>query len=594
MRWWSHGREEVQLEVATERTRLSSTSDLELTSFVTSSPRRDGGGINGGIEKRCSLRSRLILQGTVLVAVAGLVASVWLSPKDFPQDIVIIGSGPAGSAVAYHLARHAPKARIVVLEAGGPSQASTGGDEFLWENKTIFDVPIAWSYVAHLTVFHWHVQGDAILAKTVGGCGIHNAMLYVRALPGNIASWNMSEWSWEDVVAQYQALENFQGDPTLPGHGSEGPISTSTPMFRDLLGVKFLETARAMGIPYAADFNSPAGRVGAGYYHFNIDANGVRASAAATLLAPALLSFPGRLSLQTFTKVDNLELEGSRVTGVRGFDHEGASFFLPVSPSARVVLAAGAINTPAILQRSGIGGVKEMPSVGLDAPTVNLPNVGKSIQDHPAVGVIFEVNPPLNADVEADYRIFSNWTEGKHPLPEFPSSFNLPGFSTGAFLHSGVPQGIEMREPDLQLTIFPIMIEPHLSKRFIRESFNRVLVTVALVDPVSRYEMRMNRGEGGRVGTEDDDDRSGGLYSADDDDTRSLEEEASPEVFLDALDDLDVRRLAKGTRMVRQLFSSDPLRTFVIEEAGKILRTKRYKMTHIVPYSRSYITKPLN
>jgi choline dehydrogenase-like flavoprotein len=93
------------------------------------------------------------------------------------------------------------------------------------------DVPLAWSFVSHLKQYHWAIDGDAIIAKAVGGCGIHNAMLYVRALPENIKSWGMRDWSWNEVLEQYLLLEkNVEVNTDNEFHGKNGPIVTSSPI----------------------------------------------------------------------------------------------------------------------------------------------------------------------------------------------------------------------------------------------------------------------------------------------------------------------------------------------------------------------------
>jgi choline dehydrogenase-like flavoprotein len=285
-----------------------------------------------------------------------------------PHDFIIIGAGPAGSAIAHHLGADfasgvsaaAAAPLIQVLEAGGPSQHATGGDDYLYSNLTVFDVPLAWSYVAHLEQYHWHMQGDAILAKAVGGCGVHNAMLYVRAMPQNIESWNMSKWQWGDIYDQYLRLENYDGSSVFAEyHGSGGPMMTSPPIFEDLLGQKFLETTHLLGIRQSGDFNEPQGRVGAGYYHFNIR-HGVRDGAAATLLTPTIAKHPERVSLREFTTVQKLNFvdytgkSGETLKRVESLDlanAEGEAWSQPISKDTRVVLTAGAVNTPAILMR---------------------------------------------------------------------------------------------------------------------------------------------------------------------------------------------------------------------------------------------------
>lgn len=133
-------------------------------------------------EAKCVVLMPRLWRVALVLTLASLAVLSFLftSRKYSTFDVVIIGAGPSGSVVAWHLAE-ASLARVLVIEAGGPSQRATGGHDYLYQNLTIFDVPLAWSYVAHLKDYHWPVHG-ALLAKAVGGCGMHNAMLYVRAL----------------------------------------------------------------------------------------------------------------------------------------------------------------------------------------------------------------------------------------------------------------------------------------------------------------------------------------------------------------------------------------------------------------------------
>jgi choline dehydrogenase-like flavoprotein len=166
-----------------------------------------------------------------------------------------------------------------------------------------------------------------------------------------------------------------------------------------------------MGITQSGDFNSPGGREGAGLYDFNIR-NGVRDGAAAALLMPTLAEFPRRLFLRTSIMVDKLAfvpdpLKGSRssrVSELRGFDADGNPWALMVSKKTKVVLTAGAINTPTLLMKSGIGRSADLDLGGLGEPLVESPQVGHNIQDHPAIGLVFSTEAVANADMEAAYR----------------------------------------------------------------------------------------------------------------------------------------------------------------------------------------------
>ena len=217
---------------------------------------------------------------------------------------VVVGAGPAGSVVAARLAARfaGTEKRVLLLESGGGSQRVLGGSDWLFRDRTVFDVPLAWSYVAKLPRYLWSLPGF-FLARAVGGCGVHNAMLYVRALQSDVEGWNCSDWTWPAVERRYLEMEDWQGDQgevdqgwapasvgmgTPPHHAVGGPLATSGALYRDLLARKFLETvtspAYGRALPRNFDFNDPdGGRVGAGYYSFNIR-DGLRESAAAAML----------------------------------------------------------------------------------------------------------------------------------------------------------------------------------------------------------------------------------------------------------------------------------------------------------------------
>merc|ERR1712070_565398 len=156
----------------------------------------------------------------------------------------------------------------------------------------MFDVPLFWSTVAHMNQYEWDIEGAGI-AKALGGCGVHNAMLYVRALQEDIEKWNVTTWDWETVLAYYKQLENFLSDPSGKDvdtqiHGINGPMTTSPPPYVDEVSPYFLEACKTKGYQMTNDFNRPNNRLNtAGFYHFNIR-DGVRDSAAKTMLSPLL------------------------------------------------------------------------------------------------------------------------------------------------------------------------------------------------------------------------------------------------------------------------------------------------------------------
>ncbi|RHY19496.1 hypothetical protein DYB25_005718 [Aphanomyces astaci] len=104
-------------------------------------------------------------------------------------DVIVVGGGPAGSVVASQLLAKSPSLSVLLIEAGDATQSALGGTFTHW---TPFDVPFYWSHVAHLEAFHWNVS-NTFIAKALGGCGIHNAMLYGTIYVTKLRSWIASK-----------------------------------------------------------------------------------------------------------------------------------------------------------------------------------------------------------------------------------------------------------------------------------------------------------------------------------------------------------------------------------------------------------------
>ncbi|KAJ0411851.1 hypothetical protein ATCC90586_003004 [Pythium insidiosum] len=153
------------------------------------------------------------------------------------------------------------------------------------DGLTPFDVPFYWTNVANTPSLHWNYP-DVNVAKALGGCGIHNAMLYVRALPSDLHRWSMNKWTWKKALELYTRMEDFDG-PRSDFHGHAGIVRTSPPSLADTLSSAFVDTCEEIGIPRTDDFNAPNGRHGVGFYHFNTR-DGVRESAARRFIGPML------------------------------------------------------------------------------------------------------------------------------------------------------------------------------------------------------------------------------------------------------------------------------------------------------------------
>jgi len=248
-------------------------------------------------------------------------------------------------------------------------------------------------------------------------------MVYMRMIPQDLEKWNLTDWTWPTVLEHYKNLESYLGETDVTGeqqsaavdyHGFGGPMATTPPGDIDPLATAFVASAMEAGVPYTADFNHPAQRLGVGYYSFNIR-NGIRDSAARAFLSAMLTdpsSYPNfKLSLNSrVTRIlfsPSPDKEGENDLGpdynaalpqAIGVEYERNGYVhtarLNTAGGGEVVLSAGALLSPQLLMHSGIGPAKRLKALGLE-PVVRAEGVGRNLQDHPVVAITFRASPSL-------------------------------------------------------------------------------------------------------------------------------------------------------------------------------------------------------
>ena len=288
-------------------------------------------------------------------------------------DVIVVGAGSAGATLAARLAANRA-VRVLLVELGADSKSP-------WMH-----VPIG---VAKLlvgrndSVRHYPVASQPGLAdravlwprgETVGGSGRINGMVWVRGDPAEFDAWEQAGnagWGSEVFARLFREIEN--SDAGADGiRGRKGPIQVTEYTPRDPLSLSFLQACESVGIPRTDDYNGTR-YLGAGMLQHNT-AHGRRHDPATALLGAAR-HLPN-LRILASRLVSHVVFEGRQAVGVA---LAGTPSQILRAPS--IVLAAGAIGTPALLQRSGIGDATRLQSLGIQ-PVHHLPGVGRNLQDH--------------------------------------------------------------------------------------------------------------------------------------------------------------------------------------------------------------------
>jgi choline dehydrogenase len=305
-------------------------------------------------------------------------------------DYIIVGSGSAGSVLADRLTASG-KHRVLLLEAGGTDwrfyvQMPLG------YGKTFYDKSVNWMYKAEPDP-GLNGQSDFYpRGKLLGGSSSINAMVYIRGHRQDYEDWRAAGnvgWGWDEVLATYRKIEDYAaGDPALRGRG--GPLTiTDLGSQAHPLCKPYLEAAEKAGLPFTPDFNG-AEQEGAGLYQFTIK-NGIRNSAARAFLHPAMKR--KNLLVETHAQVTKILFEGKRAVGV-AYEQRGMKLD---ARGREVILAGGAINSPQLLQLSGVGPGALLQSLGLPLVHDNA-NVGARMQDHHGINYTWRMKVPTLND----------------------------------------------------------------------------------------------------------------------------------------------------------------------------------------------------
>ena len=360
-------------------------------------------------------------------------------------DYIIVGAGSAGCVLANRLSEN-PQNSVLLIEAGG-------SDQRLW-----IKVPLGYAFTFTDGRVNWKYSAapDAGLngrvaywprGRVLGGSSSINAMAYYRGLPHDFDDWaaaGATGWDWSTVRDVYDRIEtnlefDQNGAPTTRGNG---PLFVSD-LHKHMhpFNAVFLKMARELGWPVKPDGNQGPPE-GIGYVRSTVR-NGKRWSAADAFLKPARKR--ANLTIQKHCLVDRVVMDGKRATGVICHVNGKQKTF---HAQTEVILSAGAIGSPAILQRSGIGAQDDLQDLGI--PVVHhLPAVGQGLQDHLAITQYYMAKIPTLNTVLGN--MFGRMIAGLRYFTTRSGPLSVPVNQISGFARSDKT----MENPDMQVYCNP-------------------------------------------------------------------------------------------------------------------------------------------
>ena len=392
-------------------------------------------------------------------------------------DYIVVGGGSAGCVLAARLSED-PATRVLVLEAGPSERGRLKMRIPLAWRDTFRDPAVSWGF---MTEPEQHADGRIVPAprgRVLGGCASVNGMMYSRGCRADYDAWaraGIAGWGYDDVLPYYRRSEaNWRG--ASQWHGADGPLTVSRHASDDYVYPRLIAAAEKLGYRHLDDFHG-ADFEGFSAPDFNVH-RGERASTVTRFLRPAMRR--ANLEVATDALVRRVLFDGRRASGV---EYEVGGQVRRARATRAVVLCAGTFNNPQLLMLSGLGPAAELQRHGI-AVRQDLPGVGRNLQDHQSLAMIYEASGPFTFDRELRLDRMAlaalRWQLfGTGPMAGLPVA--AQGF---------VRTDPALAAPDLQMLVSPVsMLAQPWFPLWRRGAGHLFSVACVLVRPESRGEV---------------------------------------------------------------------------------------------------------
>ena len=367
--------------------------------------------------------------------------------SDQHYDYIVVGAGSAGSVVANRLSAN-PRHKVLVLEAGPASH--------FWSR-----IPVGYAKLLNNPAVNWRYSGEpeestngrrvyVPRGKMLGGSSSINGLVFVRGQARDYNTWAQmgnKGWGYDEVLPHFKNIESYEGDGDDEFRGKDGPLRVTDPDETGPLYDSIIKAAGENGIPYNKDYNG-AKQEGISMSQATI-AGGRRMSTAHCFLDP-IKSRPN-LTIQTDALSESLIIEGKRCVGVR-YSVKGQP--REARADREVVVSAGTINSPQLLELSGIGQAERLKELGIEVQH-DLPGVGENLRDHYAPRTRWQIDAPRATYNDRARGLGLAWLALRYLFTQ-KGLLGIPIAPLRAFVKSR--EGLE--DPDVLLGWVPLLNDP--------------------------------------------------------------------------------------------------------------------------------------